>query len=575
MSRFRAAAIAFFVCTACRYWSGADPAPERNAPTITTMNARADDWEIGRLTDPKAGERPLRGGEIVVQIHVDPPSLNHIVDSDLTASRIVDNRIYESLVSVDPYDHPNYRIVPGLAERWEISSEQRVYSFWLRHGVTWHDGVPFTARDVVATFDKIQDPTTKAMHVRAYTADIESYRALDDYRVEFRFKRPYFMVMDGIFAEIGIQPAHRIERLSGVQYNEAASNPLNRHPIGTGPFRFDSWQSNQHITLARNDAYWGRVPYLDRVVFRIVKEATIALELAERQELDLVYPIRAEQWVRMDRRRFEPHYQRSLFYEANYQWIGYNENRRFFQDARVRRAMTMLVDRPGIISALQHGLARPTTCHFYFESAACDPALAPLPYDPVAACALLDEAGWRIAPGESIRRKDGEPFSFTFMMGAGSEDAARMGPLIKESMLRAGIDMRLQRVEWSAFVKRLRSHDFDACTLLWGGGPRGDPTQIWHTRSIAGGSNYIGFSSPRADAIIDAARAELDEDRRNRLFREFGRILHEEQPYTWLFVRPAMALIHRRVHGARTSLVGWRYEDWWVDAQRGDALGAR
>jgi peptide/nickel transport system substrate-binding protein len=131
-------------------------------------------------------------------------------------------------------------------------------------------------------------------------------------------------------------------------------------------------------------------------------------------------------------------------------------------------------------------------------------------------------------------------------------------------------------VEWSAFVKRLRSRDFDACTLLWaGGGPRSDPAQIWHSRSIAGGSNYVGFHSPAADSIIDAARAELDDDRRNRMYREFGRILYEEQPYTWLYVRPSMSLVHRRVHGARPTLSGWRYEDWWVDGQRESGKGSR
>jgi len=572
MVRFRVAAIACLACSACRYWSGNEAILNQNTALEPIKPASFDDWETGRLAQPKPGEVPRQGGEIVAQINVEPPSLNHLVDSDWVASRIVDHHVYESLVDVDPYDHPNYRIVPGLAERWEVSDDKRLYTFWLRRGVTWHDGVPFTSRDVLATFDKVQDPMTKAMHVRAYTSDIESYRALGDYQVEFRFKRPYFLIMDGIFADITIQPAHRIAALTGTQYNDAASNPLNRQPLGTGPFRFESWLSNQRITLVRNDAYWGKVAHLERLVFRIVKEATIALELAERQELDVVYPVRAEQWVRMERQRFEPFYQRSLFYDANYAWIGYNEKRSFFDDARVRRAMTMLIDRPGIIRALQHGLARPTTCHFYAESAACDPTVQPLPFDPVAASALLDEAGWRVPPGESVRRKDGKPFVFTFMIGAGSEDAARMGPLIKETMTRAGVDMRLQRVEWSAFVKRLRSRDFDACTLLWGGGgSRSDPAQIWHSRSIAGGSNYIGFNSPEADAIIDAARAELDDARRNRMYREFGRILHNEQPYTWLYVRPSMTLIHRRVHGVRTSLTGWQYEDWWVDGGRDQA----
>ncbi|HEY5957561.1 MAG TPA: ABC transporter substrate-binding protein, partial [Polyangiaceae bacterium] len=456
MLRMQGLILAMVACVGCRYWSGASPSPDAKQANAPPASTATSDWQLGKLSAPKADEVPRRGGEITTLISTDPPSLNVIVDSDWIASQITEHRIYESLVDTDPYDHPDYRHRPSLAQRWEISADQKTYTFWLRHDVSWHDGKPFTAKDVIATFDKVQDPATKAMHVRAYTRDLEGYRAIDDYTVQFRFKQPYFLVMDGIFADVVIQPAHLIAGLSGTQYNDAASNPINRAPVGTGPFRFESWQSNQYISLRRNDAYWGRPPYVDRVVFRIVKESTIALELAARNEIDVLPSIRAEQWVRMDERDIGRYYQRSLFHGANYSWIGYNESRRMFADKRMRRALTLLIDRPGIIQSLQHGLARATTCHFFADSQACDPNLKPLPYDPAAATALLDAAGWRFPKGQSVRQNGTERLTFSLMIPAGSEDAARMATLIKESLLRAGIDMRLQRVEWSAFVKRLR-----------------------------------------------------------------------------------------------------------------------
>lgn len=552
-------------CSACRYWSADDKLASASTATTTVEHRLVDDWNAGELPDTSSGAAPQRGGEIVVRINTEPPSLNTIIDSDAVAARLTEHRIYESLVGVDPYDHPAYRHRPELAERWEISPDRLTYTFFLRRSVKWHDAVPFTARDVIATFAKVQDPNSKAVHIRAYTQDIESIRALDDYTVAFHFKRPYFLVMDGIFADVPIQPAHRIEHLTGTQYNEVATNPLNRHPIGTGPFRLGSWVSNQEITLLRNDHYWGRAPYLDRVVFRIVKEASIVMELAAREELDVVTKIRPEQWMKMDRSQLGAHYYRSLNYGANYAWIGYNQARSLFEDARVRRAMTLLVDRKGILNGLLHGIGRETTCHFYFESAACDPTLLPLPYDPVQASGLLDAAGWRLA-ADGTRSKNGQKFTFSFMVPVGSDDSARMATLVKESMARAGVEMRLQRVEWSAFVKRLREHDFDACTLMWSGAPRSDPTQVWHSASIQGGSNYVGFRSARADALIESARTEFDDERRNAMYRELGRLLYDEQPYTWLFVKPDLSLIHRRIHGARVSIMEFRYEDFWVDA---------
>jgi peptide/nickel transport system substrate-binding protein len=257
---------------------------------------------------------------------------------------------------------------------------------------------------------------------------------------------------------------------------------------------------------------------------------------------------------------------RSKFFDANYAWIGWNLKRAVFQDRRVRRALTMLVDRPGIMQGLLHGLAIPTACHFYYRSPECDPGVKPLPYDPLAATRLLEEAGWRDGDRDGVRENGGRQLAFNLMIPASSESAERMAAKMKEDLWRAGIDMGVERVEWSAFTRRLHEKNFDACTLIWGGGPRGDPTQIWHTRSMEKGSNYIGFSHPRADAIMDQARTIFDDARRGELYREFGRILHEEQPYTFLYVRPQLALINKRVKGVRESLMFWQYQDFWLEA---------
>lgn len=538
-------------------------------PIVNDLANSTDDWLAGRLPKSVIDGKPVSGGELVVRLGTDPPSLNTTIDSDWAAGHITDGNIYESLVKIDPYDHPSYRHQASLAESWEIGADQRTYTFRLRHHVKWHDGHPFTSRDVIATFTKIQDPTTKAMHVRSYTQDIESFEAPDEFTVRFRFKKPYFLVMDGIFANVPIQPSHVLEKLTGSEYNEAEKNSLNRHPIGTGPFRFESWVTNQRISLLRNHDYWGRGAYIDKLTFRIVKEGTIALELAERQELDIVQRVPAEHWAKMSEARFRAKYHRLLSYDSNYWWIGYNQTKKIFQDKHVRRAMTMLVDRPGMISALQYGLARPTACHFYAESDACDPALKPLPYDPVAAVRELESAGFKDTDGDGIRDRDGVPLRFTLMISAVSDDAAKMGTLLKESLARAGVDMKLQRVEWSAFIRRLRERDFDACSLLWASGsPRSDPTQIWHSSSIKGGSNFIGFSNARADQLMDEARGVLDDEKRNRIYREFGRILYDEQPYTWILIRPQLTLIHRRVHGVRASLSGLQYNDMWLVGPR-------
>lgn len=548
----------------CRVVRGSSDRGEPAVAEVEEAAATADPWVRGDLPPAALTGKPRHGGQVVSVITTDPPSLNTLVDSDWIASRITDHRVYESLVGNDPYDEPRYQIVPELAERWDVAPDLKTYTFHLRRGVKWHDGKPFTSQDVVATFDKVQNEKTKAVHIRAYTKELERYEALDEHTVRFSFAKPYFLIMDGIFAEIPIQPAHVIAELSGAEYNEAASNPLNRHPIGTGPFRFQEWRSAQKIVIERNNGYWGKKPYLDRVVFRIVKDSTVAYQLAEREEVDVV-SVTSEQWRKMGQAIREDYY-RTKHYDNNYSWIGWNLRRPFFKDVRVRRALTMLINRPGIIRAMFYGLPRETTCHFYWAGESCDQTVEPLPYDPAAAVRLLEEAGWVDRNGDGVRERQGIDFRFRFMIPAGSETAARMITKVKEDFERAGIDLQLHRVEWSAFVKQLRDKEFDACTLAWGSSsPRGDPTQIWHSDSIEGGSNYISFSNARADQLMSQARVTLDEVRRNDLYRELHRLLYAAQPYTWLYVNPRLSLIHRRVHGVRQSLVGWQYEDWWVE----------
>jgi peptide/nickel transport system substrate-binding protein len=237
-----------------------------------------------------------------------------------------------------------------------------------------------------------------------------------------------------------------------------------------------------------------------------------------------------------------------------------------FADKRARRALTMLVDRPGIIEKLMYGLPRPAECTFYWESAQCDPELKPLPYDPPAAMKLLDEVGWKDSDNDGVRDKGGKPFQFVLMIPSSSEEAARWSAKVKEDMARAGVVMDIQRVEWSAFTKRLTEHSFDACTLVWASSdPYDEPTQLWHSSSVKGGSNYISFKNAEADSIIERARVEFDTGARDLLYRKLGAVLHEEQPYTILYTRSELDLLHKRIKGAKPNLGSWDYETLWID----------
>lgn len=501
---------------------------------------------------------------MVLAVMQEPPSLNTLTHSDAMAAQLTRHRIYESLVRIDPYDDPGYRIVPELAERWEVSEDRRVYTFHLRQGVSFHDGKPLSSRDVVATMDKVMDEGTKAAHVRAYFAELEGYDAPDPATVVFRWKRPYFLALDAV-GDLPIQPAHVLQGLTAAQFNEAATNPLNRHPVGTGPWRFGRWEANQRIELLRNDAYWGRQTYLDRVVVRFVKDANVRIQLAERGEVDLVARLLDAHWARTEQASIRAAYHRVKTYDASYRWIGWNQAAKpFLEDRRVRTALTHLVDRKQLAEKVFAGLPKLTTCHFYHAGPDCDPAVAPLPFDPERATGLLNEAGWTDHDGDGTIDKGGIPLAFTLLLPASSSTGETIATKLKEDLSRAGIDMEIQKVEWAVFTRRLREHEFDACFLGWGGSARQDPTQIWHSAERKGGSNYVDFADAEADRLIEKARVTLDDGARSAMYRELGAILHREQPYTFMWVAPRLDLVSQRLRGVRASLEWWQLEDWWI-----------
>lgn len=507
---------------------------------------------------------PRDGGELVVGIDVDPSSLNPITGNDWLGKQIVMHRVYESLVRVDAADDPDYRIRPELASSWEISPDGRTYTFHLRSEVTWHDGQPFSARDVLATFDKLSDPAVNAASTRADFAELERYSAPDASTFVLTWKRPYFLVLDAL-ADLPIQPAHVIAPLRAAAYDEAATNPLQRQPLGTGPFVFERWQSASHIALQRNPRYWGTRPHVERLLFRVIPDPGVRLQLAERDEIDLMYRVKSEQWAHMDSPNLRAHWQRSRFYAAKYTWIGWNLSRPLFAQRELRRALTLLIDRPGIIDKLMYGLPKPANCIFYWASAACDQNATPMPYDPEGARKLLDQSGFVDHDGDGVRDRDGLAFRFALSIPSGSLEMARAATKIKEDLAREGIEMELEKVEWSALLKRADAHDFDALALIWGNDARTDPTQIWHSSSIEGGSNFIGFRDAEADRLIEEARVTLDADARNALYRKLGEILTREQPYTLLYIPAELDLLHERVHGARPSLYWWQFERMWLD----------
>ena len=479
---------------------------------------------------------PVAGDWLITQLSAEPATLNPITATDAYASNI-NNYIYESLLK---RDEKSLELVPVLAESWDIADDHLQYTFHLKKNIRWQDGHPFTAGDILFSFERIKDPKVDAAHLRNYYQDIERLEALDDHTVRYHYRIPYFKALE-FCGGIPIVPAHLFKDTDN--FNQ---HPIGRQPVGTGPYRLMHWDTGKEIVLTRNEDYWGEKPHLNRIVFKIITDSTVALQVLKQGGLDLM-GLRPIQWVRQTQtKRFEENFQKLKYFLPSYSYIGWNMRRPLFADRRVRQAMTMLMDRDMILKKVLFGLGTVINGTFYINSPEYDHNLKPYPFDPKAAVALLKDAGWEDRNGDGVLERDGVPFAFEFLISAGSKFGEQIATILQENLKGVGIKMEIRKLEWAVFVQRVDEHNFDACTMGWSLGWDTDPYQLWHSSQADKGSNFVGFRSEEADRLIEAARQEFDPHKRRLLFNRFSEILHEEQPYTFLFTTDALVAVARR-----------------------------
>jgi peptide/nickel transport system substrate-binding protein len=447
-----------------------------------------------------------------------------------------------------------------MAKSWEVSGDSLTYTFHLRDDIRWQDGKPFTADDVVYTFQKIMDDKVDAPHLRVYYKDIKQVEKLDDHTVRFTYALPYFKALEFV-GGIPVIPKHVFD--DGQDFN---NHPANRRPIGTGPYRFVEWRTGKQIVLEKNPDYWdaSKPPKLNRIVFKIISDDTIALQVLKKGELD-VASLRPIQWMRQTQdARFNETFVKHQYYTPSYRYIGWNLRRPFFQDKRVRRALAQLVNRQAVVNKLEYGLGKLITGPFWVFGYEYDQNLPPIPFDPAGAKKLLDEAGWIDRDGDGIREKDGVKFQFEFLIPAGNAFYTRLATIMKKDFETAGIGMDIRTMEWAAFVNQLNSREFDAVSLAWAFGFDEDPYQVWHSSQAEKGSNFVGFVNPEADRIMEEARQVFDKDARAALYHRFHEIVYDEQPYTFLYTGPALVVRQRRFDNVKVYKGGLDILEWGV-----------
>jgi peptide/nickel transport system substrate-binding protein len=453
-------------------------------------------------------------------------------------------------------------LVGDLAERWDVLEDGLVIVFHLRKDVRWHDGAPFTSRDVKFTYEKLINPLVRT----PYGGDFErvkSLEAVDDYTVKVTYKEPFAPALASW--GMSIMPEHALAR------EDLNTTKFSRRPIGLGAYIFKSWKTQDKIELVSNPSYFEKQPYIDRYIYRIIPdEATIFLEL-QVQGIDSsgLTPLQFSR--QSDTPFFQHQYRKYQLPGFAYTYLGYNLNNPLFSDKRVRQALNLAVDKKEIIAIVLLGYGDVCTGPYVKQLWAYNSDVTPAEFNPAKSRELLREAGWQDGNRDGWLEQGGRKFEFTVLTNQGNEERLKACQIIQRRLADIGVRMKIKVIEWSVFISQfIDKRNFEAVCLGWTVPREPDNFDIWHSSKTREGEfNFVGYKNEEVDRLLVEARGTFNQDIRARLYKQIHRILYDDQPYMFLYVPESLVILNTRFRGVSPAAAGLTYNfiDWWVSRQ--------
>lgn len=465
---------------------------------------------------------------LVMLIESSPTNLDPRIGVDAFSERI-DSLIFDDMLTRGD----NLNVAPGLAQSWEIP-DPLTYIFHLHHGVTFHDGRPLTSRDVKWTFDSLMQGKVHSAKAATYRY-VDHIETPDDFTVIFRMKEPdaalLWNMSDGA---IGIVPY-------------GSGNEMTTHPVGSGPFKFVSAETDKEVILERNDNYWGEKPKLARVRFAVVPDATTeALELRKGTGDISINSLTTDTVVTLQR---EPFLEVEHSAGTEIQYLGFNLRDPILKDVRVRQAIAYALNRTPMIRYLLNGWAQPARSILPPQSWAYDGDVPAYDHDPEKARQLLDAAGYPLVNG--VR--------FHLTMKTSTVESTRLMVAVMQQQLReVGIELDIRSFESATFMADVTHGAFQMYGLRWvGGNEDPDIFYVFHSsRFPPNGANRGFYTNQKVDELIDQARRATDPKVRKPIYAEVQQIVANELPYIDLWYLDNVLVHNKRVRNIQLNPAG-------------------
>ena len=530
------------------------------AGTCALLTACSRDVEGKGEEASASGGAPAYGDTFIQASIGDISGLIPSLTSDASSNEI-GGLIYDGLVRQDK----DLNIVGAMAESWTFSKDCLELTFKLRRDVKWQDGQPFTAADVLFTYRTMINPKTPAPFKEGYLL-VKDVETPDPYTVRVTYGKPYARALE-TWSDF-VLPKHLLEPY--VADGKLRESPQNRHPIGTGPYRFQEWRTGEKVVLVANQTYYDGRPYIGRVVYRVIpSQATIFLEL-KAKAVDYVRTLTAFQYTRQtDYPAFRKAFNKFKYPSAYYTFLGFNLKDHRFADRRVRRAFAHAINKQELIEGVVLGLAREANGPIRPGTWAFTDDVRRYDYDPEKARLLLAEAGWGDRDGDGIvQDKNGKPFVFTLLTNQGNDERKKVAEIIQQRLRDVGVKVEIQVIEWAAFIKEyVKPRRFDAVILGLGTGVDPDQYVVWHSSQTGPDQmNRTGYANPEVDRLLEQGRSSCDRKDRVQYYHRIQELLAEDLPMLFLYFKEELPVVSSRVYGIKVAPAGilYNFTEWYV-----------
>ncbi len=532
--------------------------------------------------------KPVYGGNLFIAIKNDIDFFNPLYSNDFY-SGLINDLIFGAL-TYSEFNSDSGKLIyyPNLAKDWEISDDKKSIIYFLKTNLKWSDGVKFSSKDVYYSYILYTNPEVMSVRQdveRFFIHDVDgklnpykSFQILNDSTIKFNFS---FSVEDPLFVTgLPILPEHIFIK---IQKDKILTDEINTKPVGIGPFKLENYLRQQQIVLVRNDsAYYDRIPFIEKLVFKVVPDYNSRLNQLKNGEIDLMTDIRPED-AEILKNKFN-YIRIEAITGRDYDYIGWNNLDNYalskskfkiikphplFGDKEIRLALSMAINRQEILNGYFGEFANPAISPIspIFKNFL-NLNLKPIPFNPLEAKKIFQKKGWKDTDGDGIIDKNGIPFRFKLTIPSGKPHREFAATIVKNDLKKIGIDVEIERLENSLFFSNLFERKLDAWIAGWTIPLDLDLEGFWGSDLNKNFFNVCGYQNPEVDKIFEQLKkANSFEEKRNLIFK-FQEIIYSDQPVTFLYWIDNIIGYNKKLKNVNFNPVAYTNRIWeWFIAQ--------